>query len=116
GVDGCPGLTGQSNLIAVRIEPGAPPRLSLAWCAPGPSLIGSPIATTTDGASDLIVWAFGAEGDQRLHGYDGDTGAELFAGGGANDAATASSRFISPIYAQGRIYVATTGRLIAWTH
>jgi hypothetical protein len=35
---------------------------------------GSPIVTTTDGRSNPIVWIIGAEGDERLHGYRGDTG------------------------------------------
>src|SRR5262249_30299214 len=47
GAAGCPGLTGGSNLVAVKVTPGAPPQLSLAWCA-GTSSAGSPIATTTD--------------------------------------------------------------------
>ena len=36
----------------------------------------------------MIVWVVGTEdhntgGDQRLHGYDGDTGAVVYDGGGA---------------------------------
>ncbi|HEX7839656.1 MAG TPA: hypothetical protein VF469_19405, partial [Kofleriaceae bacterium] len=114
GATGCPGLTGGSNLVAVKIAPGAPPQLSLAWCA-GTGSAGSPIATTTDGTSNSIVWAIGAEGDQRLHGYDGDTGAIVFAGGGAGDAMTSTSRLITPIVAKGRIFVAANGQLYAFT-
>jgi hypothetical protein len=112
GIAECPGVSTFSALVAVKIEPGAPPRLSVAWCA-GIGLIGSPIATTTDGTRDPIVWAFGAEGDGLLHGFDGDTGAEIFAGG--DEAVMPSSRFITPIYVRGRILVAATGRLVAWT-
>lgn len=114
GVTGCPGLTATSNLVAVKIGPGNPPQLSFAWCA-GTGTVGSPIATTTNGASNPIVWAVGAEGDQRLHGYDGDTGAVVFAGGGAGDAMASTSRFITPIVAKGRIFVAANGQLYAFT-
>lgn len=114
GANGCPGLTSASNLVAVKVAPGAPPQLSLAWCA-GTGSVGSPIATTTDGTSEAIVWAIGAEGDQRLHGYDGDTGAVVFAGGGAGDAMASTSRLITPIVAKGRIFVAADGQLYAFT-
>jgi hypothetical protein len=114
GATGCPGLTGASSLIAVKIAPGNPPQLSLAWCA-GTGSAGSPIVTTTDGTSNPIVWVGGAEGDQRLHGYDGDTGAVVFAGGGAGDAMASTSRFITPMVAKGRIFVAANGQLYAFT-
>ena len=61
------------------------------------------------------MWAVGAEGDQRLHGYDGDTGAVIFAGGGAGDAMASTSRFITPIVAKGRLFVAADGQLYAFT-
>ncbi|HEU4726724.1 MAG TPA: hypothetical protein VFT22_02515 [Kofleriaceae bacterium] len=113
GAAGCPGRASGSNLVAVKITPGAPPQLSLAWCA-GAGNTGSPIATTTDGTADPIVWAIGAEGDQRLHGYDGETGAVVFAGGGPGDAVASTSRFITPIVARGRIFVAADGQLYAF--
>jgi len=114
GVTGCPGLTGGSNVVSVKITPGSPPQLSLAWCA-GSGGNGSPITTTTDGTANPIVWVVGAETDQRLHGYDGDTGAVVFAGGGANDVLGSTSRFITPIVAKGRIFVAADGQLHAFT-
>jgi hypothetical protein len=108
----CPGTPGGS-VTAVRVESGSPPTLSIAWCAAtGP--VGSPIATTTDGTSDPIVWVIGAEGDQRLHGFDGDTGAVVYDGGGSNDAMGSTSRFISPMVAKGRIFVAANGQLYAF--
>lgn len=114
GLTGCPGLTSTSSLVALKITPGDPPLLSFAWCA-GTGKSGSPMVTTTDGKSDAIVWAIGAEDDQRLHGYDGDTGEVVFAGGGAGDAMMSTSRFITPIAAKGRIFVAADGRLYAFT-
>jgi hypothetical protein len=109
----CPG-TPSGSVTAVRIESGSPPKLSIAWCA-GTGPVGSPIATTTDGTSDPIVWVIGAEGDQRLHGFDGDTGAVVFDGGGSNDAMASTSRFITPMVAKGRIFVAANGQLYAFT-
>ena len=61
------------------------------------------------------MWAVGAEGDNRLHGYDGDTGAVVFAGGGTGDAMASTSRFITPIVAKGHIFVAANGQLYAFT-
>ena len=46
----------------------------------------SPIITTTDGKSDPIVWAVGAEGDNRLHGFRGDTGAIVFSESAGSEA------------------------------
>ena len=39
--------------------------------------------TTTGGGADAIVWMAGAEGDNRLHGFRGDTGEPVFAGSDA---------------------------------
>jgi hypothetical protein len=114
GMDGCPNMPSGANLVALLLSPGSPPQLSVAWCA-GTGPVGSPIATTTDGTSEPIVWAIGAEGDQRLHGYDGDTGATVFDGGGDGDAMTSTSRFITPMVANGRIFVAADGQLYAFT-
>ena len=46
---------------------------------------GSPFVTSTDGTNNVIVWGIGSEGDQRLRGWDGDTGAPVFSGGGAKN-------------------------------
>jgi hypothetical protein len=108
---GCPhGQRG--DLTAVRISAGAPPTVSVAWCASAGGR-GSPMVTTTDGRADAIVWVVGAEGDGKLHGYDGDTGAAVLApvrvGGEVR-------RFQTPIVAGGgRIFVAVEGGVKAFT-
>ncbi len=103
----CP--AGQSgNLTAVRIIPGAPPTVATAWCAQQNGE-GSPMVTTTDGRSEAIVWSVGAEGDNRLHGFDGDTGQIVYGGGGAGDVIGSVRRYHTPILAGGRIYVAADG-------
>jgi len=67
------------------------------------------MVTTTDGENEAIVWSVGAEGDNRLRGFNGDTGRIVFAGGGPGDVIGLVRRFHSPILADGRIYVAADG-------
>jgi len=76
---------------------------------------GSPFITSTDGTNNVIVWGIGAEDDQRLHGFDGDTGAVVFSGGGANELMAGTHRYQTAIAARGRIYVATDGRIYAFS-
>ncbi len=108
----CP--AGQSgDLTALRIVPGAPPGVATAWCAQQGGA-GSPMVTTVDGRAEAIVWSVGAEGDNRLHGFDGDTGQVVYAGGGAGDGLGSVRRFQTPILAGGRIFVAVEGGVKAF--
>ncbi len=107
----CPGHGG--NLSALEVRPGAPPTVSTAWCAPL-SGRGSPIVTTTDGRSNSIVWIVGAEGDNRLHGYRGDTGQPIFTGGGRDEAMSGLHHFQTLVVARDRLYVAGDGRVYAF--
>lgn len=75
----CPDTGRGNGLTVLKIEGGSPPTMRTAWCAVLNGR-GSAIATTTDGRSNPIVWVLGAEGDNRLHGFRGDTGAPLFTG------------------------------------
>ncbi len=109
----CAGVP-SGNLGAIRIGAGSPPTITRAWCAAQHGS-GSPIATTTDGRANPIVWSVGAEGDNRLRGFDGDTGQVVFGGGGAADAMSFVRRFQTPIVAKGRILVATDDRIFAFT-
>ena len=68
----------------VGADPGRPPPVPrVVWCVPvANAALGfpaSPMATTTDGTSDAIVWFMNGT---QLMGVDGDTGATLYAGGG----------------------------------
>ncbi|HUB06629.1 MAG TPA: hypothetical protein VMB50_06495 [Myxococcales bacterium] len=114
---GCP--QGQSgDLVAVRVESGSPPTLRVAWCADShgrPPPGGSPIVTSPDGRSGFVVWNTGAEGDDRLHAFDGRTGAVLFDGGGAAEQMGEVRRFQTPLAASGRVFVAGDGRVYAFT-
>jgi hypothetical protein len=69
------------------------------------------MVTTTDGRSEAVVWTVGAEDDEPLRGFDGDTGAPLVAAAGAG---AKVRRFQSPIVSNGRIYVAVEGGIRAY--
>ena len=60
------------------------------------------------------MWVVGAQGDQRLHGYNGDTGAVVYAGGGANELMTGTRKWNSGIAARGSIYVANDNKVYAF--
>jgi hypothetical protein len=106
----CPnGTTG--DLIALLVAPTSPPTFSTAWCAVSQGL-GSPMVTTTDGESNPIVWVVSAQGTNQLLGFDGDTGAMVFSGGGVT--MTQVLRWTSPVVAKGRFYVGATGKLYAF--
>jgi len=101
---GCPdGSSGDLTVIAIAAA--APPTLRVAWCA-AENGRGSPIVTTTDGKANPIVWAVGAEGDNRLHGFRGDTGTVVFSGGGPGNAMSQVRRFQTLIAAGDRLYIA----------
>jgi hypothetical protein len=110
---GCP--AGQSgDLTAVKIGAANPPAPAVAWCArQGGS--GSPIVTTTGDGADAMVWSLATGGTTRLLGFDGDTGAQIFNGGGSGDAMTSTSRFVTPMVASGRIFVAANSAVYAFT-
>ena len=75
---------------------------------------GSPWVTTTDGANNAIVWVAGIEGDGRLHGYNGDNGAVIFAGGGANEQMTGTGQWNTGLVARGRIYFGADNKIFAF--
>ena len=103
-----------TNLIAFRITPTSPPTITGVWTNREYGR-GSPFVTSTDGTNNVIVWGIGSEGDQRLHGFNGDTGAVVFNGGGANELMTGTRRFNTAIAARGRIYVANDNKVYAFT-
>jgi outer membrane protein assembly factor BamB len=104
----CPGQNG-SGLTVLQIKAGSPPTMTTAWCAAVRGR-GSAMVTTTDGHSNPIVWMLGAEGDNRLHGFRGDTGETIFTG----DALAGLRHFQTPIATQDRLYVGTDGRVFAF--
>ncbi|PYS39547.1 MAG: hypothetical protein DMF71_15070 [Acidobacteria bacterium] len=68
----------------------------------------------------MIVWVVGTEdhqtgGDQRLHGYDGDTGAIVYDGGGPNELMAETHYYSTTgIVARGRVYVVGDNKVYAF--
>jgi hypothetical protein len=60
------------------------------------------------------VRVVGAGGDQRLHGYNGDTGAVIYAGGGPNELMANTRKWNTSIVARGRIYFAADNKVYAF--
>ena len=103
-----------TTLSAFKINPANPPTITSAWSV-SQSGLGSPFVTSTDGTNNVIVWVVGSEGDQRLHGYNGDTGAVVYAGGGANELMTGTRKWNTGIVARGRIYLASDNKVYAFS-
>ena len=83
--------------------------MSTAWCGAVRGR-GAPMVTTTDGRSNPIVWIPGAEGDNRLHGFKGDSGEALF----ASEPLAGLRRFQTLIATDDRLYVGADGRVHAF--
>jgi hypothetical protein len=102
-------------LKALLIGATSPPTITNAWTA-AENGFGSPFVTSTDGTNNVVVWGIGSDmgGDQRLHGFDGDTGATVFNGGGSNELMAGTRRFNTGIVARGRIFVANDNQVYAF--
>jgi hypothetical protein len=74
-----------------------------------------PIVTTVEDGSSPIVWAAGAEGDNRLHGFRGDTGQPVYTGGAGENTMPALRRFATILAANGRFFLAGDGRVYAFS-
>ena len=76
---------------------------------------GSPWVTTTDGTNNTIVWVVGSgSGDQRLYGYNGNTGAIVYAGGGPNELMANTRKWNTGVVARGRLYFAADNKVYAF--
>jgi hypothetical protein len=112
------GNTGQV-VVSIRIPVGSPPKPEIAWCYYLIQGQGAPVSTTTDGRSDALVWFMN---DVKLLGLDGDTGREVYDGTHdisgipfAERTCPGTHPWISPIAVKGRMVVAASGRLCAWS-
>jgi hypothetical protein len=111
----------RSSLKAFRITATNLPMIASDWITTRTNGgCGSPFVTSTDGSNNMIVWVVGTEdhgnpGDQRLHGYDGETGGVIYDGGGPSEL-MAGTHFYSTtgIAARGRIYVAGDNKVYAF--
>ena len=70
--------------------------------------ITGPIATTTDGTTDAVVWYMS---NGKLAGVDGDSGTSVF----TSTDTCAVTRWTSPIAVKGRIVVGGTRQLCSWS-
>ena len=113
----------RTTLSTFRITGTNPPTIDIAsgWSVNrGDGDCGSPFVTSTDGTNNMIVWVVGTEdrgnpGDQQLHGYDGETGAVIYDGGGPNELMAGTHNYSSTgIAARGRIYVAGDNKVYAF--
>jgi hypothetical protein len=100
-------------LAAYRITETNPPLIVGAWRL-SQSGRGSPWITTPDGRRNSIVWVVGAQGDERLHGYDADTGEVIYAGGGADELMSGTRQWNTGIAARGRMYFAADNKVYAF--
>jgi PQQ enzyme repeat len=102
--------SGSSTLKAYKITPTSPPTIVSAWSM-SQSGQGSPWVTTTDGTNNAIVWVVGAQGDGKLYGYNGDTGAVIYAG---TDVMSGTRKWNSGMVARGSVYVANDNKVYAF--
>jgi hypothetical protein len=101
------------SIAARKVTATNPPTIVNAWTI-SQNGRGSPWVTTTDGTNNVIVWVAGVAGDQRLHGYDGDTGAVIYAGGGTNELMTGTRQWNTGMVARGRIYFSADNKVYAF--
>ena len=99
------------TLSAFRITATNPPTIANGWTISSSGRT-APFVTSVDGTSSAIVWAAGSDG--RLRGYNGDTGAVIFNGGGANELMSGVRSYNTGIAARGRIYYAADNRVYAF--
>ena len=108
---GCTGSFTRSGVLALKVATSAGhPGVTSAWCAPLNGR-GDPIVTTSDGASDPVVWITGAEGDDELHAYAGDTGQLLYS---SAPVSSTIAHFSTLMVANKRIFVTAAGQVLAY--
>jgi hypothetical protein len=106
----CPPGKQAPGLVVLRIRAAPSTGIETAWCG-ALSGNGSPIVTTTDGGANPLVLVVGAEGDNRLHVFDGDTG-EIVAE--PAEAMRGLHHFQTLIVTEDRLYVAADGTVYAF--
>jgi outer membrane protein assembly factor BamB len=99
------------NVQVLDLQSSGSTPITVKWCA-ALNGRGAPIFTTTNGTADPIVWVLGAEGDNRLHGYNALTGAVVYTG---STALTGLHRFQTLIEADGKFYVGADNKVYAFT-
>jgi outer membrane protein assembly factor BamB len=96
-----------NNMTMLKITSSTPNPMTVAWCAPI-SGRGNPIITTTNGVANPIVWVVGAEGDNKLHGFNALNGKPVFTSGTTMQDV---QHFSTLIAANNHLYVAGAGKI-----
>lgn len=105
----CPaGMPSGKVVMSVLIPAGSPPAPKVAWCA-ALGTVTAPIATTSDGKNDAIVWYINSG---KLTGVDGDSGAVVYT---STDTCANVRQWTSPIAVNGRIITGADAKLCSWT-
>jgi hypothetical protein len=100
------------GMLSIGIAPGNPPVAKEAWCTPkgGDS---SPIATSTDGTNETIVWFMDGS---KLNGIDADTGMAIVSPTNPMKTDCSVKPWSSPIAVKGRIVSGGAGgTLCSWS-
>jgi hypothetical protein len=104
-----PGMPSGKVVMSVLIPAGAPPVPRVVWCTALTGTTTAPIATTTNGSGDAIVWFIN---NNRLVGVDGETGAMIV---NPTDTCMNVRKWTSPIAVKGRIVAGGDGHLCSWS-
>lgn len=99
------------NITMLNVAASGSSPMSFAWCAAF-SGGGAPILTTTDGSSEPIVWAVGAEGDNELHGFNALNGKAVFSGNGT--AMSGLHHFQTILATRDRLFVGADNTVYAF--
>jgi PQQ enzyme repeat len=100
-----------SNVTMLNVAPTGSSPVTFAWCAQLGGQ-GAPIVTTTDGHSNGIVWALGAEGINQLQGFDVRNGNEVFSGSGTS--MSGLHHFQTILATRNRFYVGADNTVYAF--
>lgn len=98
------------GVVALRVSDGPQPSIQTAWCAKMRGSQEGTIVTTSDETTDPIVWIVGAEADERLHGFRGDNGQEVF----KSALLPGLRHFVTILAAADRLYFAGDGQIFAF--
>jgi hypothetical protein len=104
----CPDARSGVVIISLLVPAAAPPTPRAVWCTNAAGN-GSPIATTTDGKSEAIVWFMNAG---NLYAADGDTGLLLYT---STETCQGVRSFTSLIAVKGRIVAGGDNNLCSWS-
>jgi hypothetical protein len=99
-----------TSITMLNIAASGSQLISVAWCKSFNGG-GAPIITTTDGMSNPIVWAVGAEGDNLLHGYNALNGDVVLTG---TQAMTGLHHFQTVIATNRHFYIGADNTVYAF--